>query len=58
MAQQQGRFIAAAIRRDIKETPETLHYKDWGQLATIGRSRAILEFRGLNAADFLPGSCG
>ena len=53
VAQQQGRFIAAAIRRDIKGKPrKPFHYKDRGQLATIGRSRAILEFGWFKCSGF------
>ena len=53
VAQQQGRFIAAAIRRDIKGKPrKAFHYKDRGQLATIGRSRAILEFGWFKCSGF------
>ena len=53
VAQQQGRFIAGAIRRDIKGKPrKAFHYKDRGQLATIGRSRAILEFGWFKCSGF------
>lgn len=44
VAVQQGRFVAAAIRRELagKSRGEFV-FKDKGQMATIGRSRAIAE---------------
>lgn len=44
VAVQQGRFIAVAICNEIAGRPRgEFHYKDKGQMATIGRSRAITE---------------
>lgn len=44
VAVQQGRFIADAIAADIDGNPRgKFRYKDKGQMATIGRSRAITE---------------
>ena len=44
VAMQQGRFVAETIRRDMAGEPrETFQFKDGGQMATIGRSRAIVE---------------
>lgn len=44
VASQQGRFIADAIRSDLKgRSRGEFHYRDKGQMATIGRSRAITE---------------
>lgn len=44
VALQQGQFVADAILRRIEgKEPRVFHYWDKGQLATIGRSRAILQ---------------
>jgi NADH dehydrogenase len=44
VAMQQGRFIADAIRHDLRGQPRgEFRYHDKGQMATIGRSRAISE---------------
>jgi NADH dehydrogenase len=41
---QQGRFFARAVRRDLRGKPrESFRYVDRGQMATIGRRRAICE---------------
>lgn len=54
VAQQQGRFIAEAIKRELKGKPRgEFHYKNRGQLATIGRSRAILEFGRFECGGFI-----
>ena len=44
VAIQQGRFVAETIRRDLTGKPrEAFRFVDKGQMATIGRSRAIVE---------------
>lgn len=44
VAIQQGRFVAETIRRDLEGTPRlAFRFVDKGQMATIGRSRAIVE---------------
>ncbi|MCY4544695.1 MAG: NAD(P)/FAD-dependent oxidoreductase, partial [Gemmatimonadetes bacterium] len=44
VAIQQGRFVAGTIRRDLAgRTREAFRFVDKGQMATIGRSRAIVE---------------
>ncbi len=44
VAMQQGRYIARTILRELQGRPrEPFRFVDKGQLATIGRSRAILE---------------
>jgi NADH dehydrogenase len=44
VAMQQGRYLARTIRRDLAGKPrEPFHFRDKGQMATIGRSRAIVE---------------
>jgi NADH dehydrogenase len=45
VAQQQGRHTAANIQRAMRgKPPEPFRYKDWGNLATIGRGSAIADF--------------
>jgi len=42
VAMQQGRYVARTILRDLKGEPrQPFHFVDKGQMATIGRSRAI-----------------
>ena len=44
VAMQQGRFVARTILRDLAGKPrEAFRFVDRGQMATIGRSRAIVE---------------
>jgi NADH dehydrogenase len=46
VAQQQGEFLGDALRRELRGRPRgTFRYRDRGQMATIGRSRAILQTR-------------
>ena len=48
VAMQQGRYIAASILSDLRgEAREEFHFVDKGQMATIGRSRAVLEMGSL-----------
>jgi NADH dehydrogenase len=47
VAIQQGRHAAKAIAARLRgETPRPFHYLDKGNLATIGRSKAVAELRG------------
>ena len=53
VAMQQGRYVAQPILRDLKgEAREPFHFVDKGQMATIGRSRAILDVGRLHLAGF------
>jgi NADH:quinone reductase (non-electrogenic) len=53
VAMQQGRYLARTIRRELKGQPrEPFHFVDKGQMATIGRSRAIVEVGKLKIAGF------
>jgi len=53
VAMQQGRFLARTIRRDLQgKSREQFHFADRGQMATIGRSRAIVEVGRLKVAGF------
>ena len=45
VAMQQGRLVGANLRRELAGAPRTpFRYRDKGQMATIGRRRAIVEF--------------
>jgi NADH dehydrogenase len=53
VAMQQGRFVARAIFADLAGRPRgAFLYRDRGQMATIGRSRAIVETRRLRFGGF------
>jgi NADH dehydrogenase len=47
VAMQQGRHVAKSIRHGRREP---FHYKDKGNLATIGRSRAVADLKGLHVS--------
>lgn len=54
VAMQQGRFVARQIARSVNGHPrETFNYVDKGSMATIGRKRAVAQFRGLRLSGFL-----
>jgi NADH dehydrogenase len=54
VAMQQGRHVARTILRELKgQTRQPFHFVDKGQMATIGRSRAILEVGRLQLAGLL-----
>lgn len=54
VAMQQGRFIAKYLMAKIEgETLPKFKYVDKGQMATIGRSRAVAMFRGLEFHGFI-----
>jgi NADH dehydrogenase len=51
VAMQQGRYVARAILSDVEgQKHEPFHFVDKGQMATIGRSRAILDVGRLHLA--------
>jgi NADH dehydrogenase len=53
VAIQQGKCAAANIRRRIAgEVTQPFHYIDYGNMATIGRNRAIADLRGLHLGGF------
>jgi len=53
VAMQQGRYLAKLIRRELAGQPrEPFHFTDKGQMATIGRSRAIVEIGRFRLAGF------
>ncbi len=53
VAMQQGRYLAKTILGDISKRPrEPFHFHDKGQMATIGRSKAVLEMGKLKLSGF------
>ncbi len=53
VAMQQGQYLAQTIRGDLANKPrQSFHFADKGQMATIGRSRAIVEIGRLKLAGF------
>jgi NADH dehydrogenase len=53
VAIQQGRYAARAIRARLSgRTPRPFRYRDKGNLATIGRSKAVADIKGLHVAGF------
>ena len=53
VALQEGRYIAKAIGRDLRNAPRTdFDYFDKGSLATIGRAAAVAQFRKLHISGY------
>ncbi len=54
VAMQQGRFVAKVIKAKISgaKGPEVFKYSDKGQMATVGRSRAVAMYKGLEFSGF------
>lgn len=54
VAMQQGRFISRLIKAKISgsTTPPVFKYVDKGQMATVGRSRAVAMYKGLEFSGF------
>jgi NADH:ubiquinone reductase (H+-translocating) len=56
-AMQMGRYVAAIIdaelrgKRNARSRP--FHYRDWGSMATVGKSRAVVELRRLRFGGLL-----
>jgi NADH dehydrogenase len=54
VAMQQGRYVARAIRRRLADRPaEPFRYRDKGNLATIGRSKAVADVKGVHISGVL-----
>lgn len=54
VAMQQGQYLARTIRGDIANQPrKPFHFIDKGQMATIGRSRAVVEVGKFKLAGFI-----
>ena len=53
VAIQQGRYVARLVRNRLRGRPTPpFHYVDKGNLATIGRSKAVADIKGLHLAGF------
>ena len=53
VAMQQGNYVARIIRNRLKgRSSPAFRYRDKGNLATIGRSRAVAEIKGIRLAGF------
>jgi NADH dehydrogenase len=53
VAMQQGRYAAAVVRRRLKGgNPDPFHYRDKGNLATIGRARAVADLHAVRLSGF------
>ncbi|HET9120764.1 MAG TPA: NAD(P)/FAD-dependent oxidoreductase [Solirubrobacterales bacterium] len=53
VAMQQGRYAAKVVRaRQRGHEYEPFHYRDKGNVATIGRSRAVADIKGLRVSGF------
>jgi NADH:quinone reductase (non-electrogenic) len=53
VAMQEGRYVARAVRARLDDRePRPFHYRDKGNLATIGRSKAVADVKGLHLAGF------
>jgi NADH dehydrogenase len=54
VAMQQGRYAARAIRARLAgEQPKPFRYVDKGNLATIGRARAVADIKGIHLSGFI-----
>src|SRR5439155_22870721 len=52
-AMQQGRYVAPVIRNQLKgRTTKDFKYVDKGNLATIGRSKAVADIKGIRISGF------
>ena len=54
VAMAEGRYVAHLIRRKLRGQPlEPFHYLDKGNLATVGRNKAVAQFGRVHIAGFL-----
>ena len=54
VAMQQGRYVAKLIINELKgKERKKFHYNDKGQMATIGKSKAVAMFRGFEFKGFI-----
>jgi NADH:quinone reductase (non-electrogenic) len=54
VAIQQGRYVGNVIRDRLRGAqPKPFHYRDKGNLATIGRSKAVADIKGLQLGGFV-----
>jgi len=53
VAMQQGRYAGRAVRDRLRgREPRAFHYRDKGNLATIGRAKAVADIKGLKLSGF------
>jgi NADH:ubiquinone reductase (H+-translocating) len=54
-AMQQGRYAARVVKRRLRgrDDPAPFHYRDKGNLATLGRLRAVGDVKGLRLSGFI-----
>jgi NADH dehydrogenase len=53
VAMQQGRYAAQVVKTRLRgEEPEPFRYRDKGNVATIGRARAVADVKGLRVSGF------
>jgi NADH dehydrogenase len=54
-AMQEGRYVGRVIRARLNggSTPPPFRYRDKGNMATIGRTRAVAEIKGVNVTGFI-----
>jgi NADH:ubiquinone reductase (H+-translocating) len=53
VAMQQGRYVAKVVRTRLRgEEPKPFHYRDKGNVATIGRARAVADIKGVRVSGF------
>ncbi len=51
---QEGKYVAQVILNDLKNKPvQAFHYFDKGQMATIGKNRAVVEAKSLKVTGYL-----
>jgi NADH dehydrogenase len=54
VAMQAGRYVGRTILNDLAHRPrQAFHYVDKGQMATIGKNKAILEFKEIRISGFI-----
>jgi NADH dehydrogenase len=54
VAMQEGRHAARVVRDRLEgRTPAPFHYRDKGNLATIGRARAVADVKGVRLSGFI-----
>jgi NADH dehydrogenase len=54
VAMQEGRHVAAVVKERLEgRPPSPFHYFDKGNLATIGRARAVADIKGIHLSGFI-----
>jgi NADH dehydrogenase len=54
VAMQQGRYVAKVVRARLRDRQaKPFHYRDKGNLATIGRGKAVADIKGLKLSGFI-----